>query len=59
LRSSLPQFLESSVSREEFWLTKLFSMLNFKGVGVTPIQVMLLFFLQKNDGSSLLKSVED
>ena len=24
-----------------------------KGVGVTPIQVMLLFFLQKNDGSSL------
>jgi len=23
------------------------------GVEVTPIQVMLLFFLQKNDGSSL------
>jgi DNA-binding MarR family transcriptional regulator len=29
-----------------------------KGVEVTPIQVMLLFFLQKNDGSSLTQISE-
>jgi len=44
-------FLISKVCQKLiFNLQKAFSQ---KGVEVTPIQVMLLFFLQKNDGSSL------
>jgi len=44
-------FLISKVCQK--LITNLQKAFSENGVGVTPIQVMLLFFLQKNDGSSL------